>query len=66
MVKHTVYQTYTNKLSKVLEVLHGRIQKVMSEGVQLNFDGFFVCFVLVDEGREDPITTKSRPSSVHQ
>ena len=35
---------------------HARIQKVMSEGVQLNC--FFFAFK-VDKGREDPNTTKS-------
>ena len=39
------------------KVVHARIQKVLSEGVQ---------FFLVDEGREDPNTTKSGPSSAHQ
>ena len=34
-----------------------RIWKKLSEGVQLNF-----LFFLVDEGREDPITTKNEPS----
>ena len=33
---------------------HARIQKVLSEGVQF----------LVDEGKEDPNTTKSGPSSI--
>ena len=37
------------------------IQKVLSKGVQLNFDRFF--FFLVDE---DPITTKSGQSSAQQ
>ena len=38
---------------------HARIQKVLSKGVQqLNSD-----ILLVDEGRKDPNTTKSRSSS---
>ena len=36
----------------------------MSDGVQLNFDNVFS--QLVDEGREDPNTTKSRLSSALQ
>ena len=31
-----------------------------------NSDGFFLSFFLVDEGREDPNTTKSGPSSANQ
>ena len=38
----------------------------LSEGVQLcSSDNVFFCF-LVDEGREDPSTTKSGPSSGRQ
>ena len=39
---------------------HVRIQKVLSEGVQL------WRIFLVDEGREDPNTTKNRPLSARQ
>ena len=31
-----------------------------------NFDNFFFCFFLVDEGREDQCTTISGPSSARQ
>ena len=46
---------------------HARTQKVLSEGVQLNFDNVFFIF-WVNEGREDPntCTTKSGISSVHK
>ena len=40
--------------STLFATLHARIQKVLSEGIHLNSDSF-----LVDEGREDPNTTKS-------
>ena len=40
---------------------HARLQKVLSEGVQT-----LTTFFLVDEGREDPNTTKSRQSSASQ
>ena len=45
---------------------HEWIQKVLAEEVQLG-QRFVLCFViLVDEGKEDPSTTISRPLSVHQ
>ena len=43
--------------------MHAPIQKVLSEGS--NFDKAFFVF-LVDEGREDPRTTISGPSSARQ
>ena len=39
--------------------MHARIQKVLSEGLQL-------CVFLVDEGMEGPNTTKGGPSSARQ
>ena len=60
---------------------HARIQKVLTEGVQLKSDVFFFCFFLFlfflgggggeggrifAEGTEDPNTTKSGQSSVRQ
>ena len=42
--------------------LRVRIQKVLSEGT----DVIFFCWFLVDEGREDPNTTKSGPLSTRQ
>ena len=46
------------------------IQKVLSEGVQLNFVLFFACFCifvcLVDEGGESPNTTTSGSLSARQ
>ena len=44
---------------------HARIQKVLSEGVQL-WQFFFHHFFLVDEGRKDSYTTKSGPSLASQ
>ena len=35
-------------------------------GVQLNFDNVFLPLILVDEGREEPNTTKIGPLSVCQ
>ena len=49
-----------------LELAHARIQKVLSEGVQLRQRFFFVLFFLVDVVREDPSTTLSGPSSACQ
>ena len=46
----------TNRYTR--STFHVRIQKVLSEGVQL--------FFLVDEGREDQNTTKSGPFSACQ
>ena len=47
---------------------HARIQKVLSEGVQLNKRFFFFVFLfcVFDEGREEPSTTISGPSSARQ
>ena len=43
---------------------HARIQEVLSEGVQLSQS--FIIIFLVDEGREDPNTIISGPSSARQ
>ena len=46
---------------------HARIQKVLSGGPTVIFFFFFlIVFFLVDEGRGDPNTTISGPSSGHQ
>ena len=45
-------------------MFHVRVQKILSEGVQFNSDIFIIIFL--DEGREDPNATKSRPSSARQ
>ena len=39
-------------------------RKFCQRGTKLTF--FLFCFLLVDEGREDPSTTISGPSSAHQ
>ena len=47
------------------EDTHARIKKFCQRGS--NFDNvFFVLFFLIDEGREDPSTTISGPSSARQ
>ena len=60
----------------LLSAMHERIQKVLLEGVQHLTRFFVVVFFvlffflggggLVNEGRKDPNTTKSGPSSVRQ
>ena len=51
-------------------VIHAWIQKVLQEGSNSDRFYFFFFFLggggLVDEGREDPNTTKSWPSSARQ
>ena len=56
---------WTKSYSTELISHHVRIQKVLSEGVQLNFD-VFLCFLVVYEGREDPNANISGPSSARQ
>ena len=50
----------------ILRVYHAWIQKVLSTGAQLCNSDVFLCFFLVDEGREDPKTTKCEQSSARQ
>ena len=49
----------------LLLCVHARIRQVLSDGVQFS-QRFFIYTFLVDEGREDPNNTISRPSSARQ
>ena len=58
-------QTTQRSESKEIQLkLHARIQKVLSEGVQLRQR--FLLFSLVGERREDPGNTISGPTSARQ
>ena len=50
---------------ELMKLHHARIQKILSEGVQLLQRSFSV-FFLVDEGKEDPNTTISGSPSARQ
>ena len=51
---------FCDKCSNLMSSMCGSV--VLSEGVQLNSDPF----IIVDEGSEDPIPTKSGPPSARQ